>query len=98
MANICSNVFQINFKAESMEEKKRNAVALIGEMMEELPSFEVISPSNVEDDFDTSLEVEFTSKWVCPTGLIEEQSEKYNCSFIGVSWEFGNQYVNVFEN
>ena len=96
MANICNNIMKVYFQGTE-EEQLKNCNAFVEEFLEEFGTIEYIYPEDREEEFDGNLEMNFDSKWSTPEEKLETYSKKYNCTFLGVSYEWGNGYVNSFE-
>jgi hypothetical protein len=97
MANICNNIMHVYFK----DNKEDNAKTFLKEFADEF-NYKLIFPDvdeegNFYEHFDGILEINFDSKWSTPTNKLEEYSLKYSCNFLGVSYEWGNGYVNCFD-
>lgn len=90
MANICTNIAFISFNDDVNESvaiplynKINKNVGLYTD--EEYFTEELISYGGVE--------IEFGSKWVMPTELLQEICDKFNCHIQCVSHEFCNGYI-----
>ena len=99
MANPCSNIMKVYFKNE---EPIKDANAFLKQFKDDF-IYEYLYPDfgdediNPEDDFDGNFEIQFESRWTTPTETLEEYSAKFNCTIIGISYEWGCSYVNSFD-
>lgn len=93
MANLAYNIIKLDFEIEGYLKNKGKEV---------YEDFEGYEPEGFEDldyfDEDQStLEVQFYSKWSYPKEFLTEMSKKHKMHIIGVSYEFGCDYVEAFE-
>ena len=91
MANLATNIISVwNF--DSVEEAQK----FVQELEEEIFYY----TNDPNDQFlgkqpPISLQLESVSKWHCPKEFLEKLGEKYDVRIIGVSYEFGNDYVDT---
>lgn len=88
MANYANNIIKVDFLGSEYETNQDLfKVGLDSEVLD----------LSITWEGEGILEIEFSSKWSEPTELLIEMSIKYQCDIVGVSYEFGNNYVNSFE-
>jgi len=93
MANICSNEIKISFLEDNFSNKKLKKI--LDEFKEKF-SYEQFDAYWISDDNDI-VEISMGSKWTMPDrDELQAFATKYNCEIVGVSWEFGCNYVDSF--
>jgi len=95
MANSCNNVIKISY----LEDKVDKEVST--KMLEDFKNLFAYDDDFVvyyEADDNDIFEIQMTTRWAAPNQeLLQDFAIKHNCIIIGVSWEFGNNYVYSFE-
>jgi hypothetical protein len=79
-----------------------NAKKFFKQFNEDFDSIDYLYPEFDENDIPDeewydNFEMQFDSRWSTPTEKLEEYSKLFNCTFLGVSYEWGNGYVNSFD-
>ena len=87
MANTATNIINVNFKNEND----------INPFLKEFEKNLYICNDPEPEEGYTNLMIEFESKWSEPEELLKKLVTKYNCTIIGVCYEFGCNYINSFK-
>ena len=90
MANLAENVVSVQGIDPT---EKKDFLNDLENAVEEVTN----DPENNWDDDDNWMEISFLSRWKEPSEDLELLAIKYDCTIIGVVWEFANGYVNHFE-
>lgn len=93
MANICDNVIKVKFPEDTLIAVKE----IIIEEIKEKCYYDYFDCGDIDllDD-DSSVEINFGSRWSSRLQELQEISNKYKVDIIGVSWEFSNDYADSY--
>ena len=91
MGNICDNVIFVSFPEGSTTEVKEQFIADVKIDLE-------VNDYDEEglEEYD-NFEMNISSNWTAPIERLTELAKKYRLKIIGVSYEFGLEYVSTIE-
>jgi len=93
MANICDNQIKIIFNKEDITEDIYNKVR---DEFERKFYYEYFNPAESPEDL-SYIEISMGTKWASPDETeLFKFAKKHDVRIIGVSWEFGNDYVHSY--